>query len=307
MSSPAWWQDFKYSNGVVHVKKTGIDVPVEPGVVHETLIWLAFWARIELARRSVRADGPAIWFTPDRPRPWYLIWPVLQLAGLRLAATPEAADLGFHFEDRTRSATPSLPTSLGVLNGACLDVSKTRVGAVYEQVFGRALSLDPSAHDGPMVRKSEGNGVHDGSILTGPVAREPGWVYQRLIDNRTETGLVEDLRCPTVGGEIPVVFIKRREETRRFANANAEVVMTEPGAVERVQLSQFCRAMGLDWGGLDVLRDRSDGALYVVDVNKTDMGPPIALPLREKMDATRRLARALRALAERVSQTREAA
>ena len=55
---------------------------------------------------------------------------------------------------------------------------------------------------------------------------------------------------------------------------------------ERAQLKQFAAAMGLDWGGMDVLRNKNDGKIYVVDVNKTDMGPPIALSLKDKNKAT---------------------
>jgi hypothetical protein len=44
-----------------------------------------------------------------------------------------------------------------------------------------------------------------------------------------------------------------------------------------------------------VLRDAADGRLYIVDANRTDMGPPIALKLTEKLEATRLLARALSA------------
>jgi len=54
--------------------------------------------------------------------------------------------------------------------------------------------------------------------------------------------------------------------------------------------------MNLDWGGIDVLRDAQDGRIYVVDVNKTDMGPPIVLPLHEKMRSTAILAKALKAV-----------
>ena len=50
----------------------------------------------------------------------------------------------------------------------------------------------------------------------------------------------------------------------------------------------------VDWGGVDVLRDRADGRLYIVDANKTDMGPPIALNLPDKLKATRMLAQAFR-------------
>lgn len=305
MPTKAWWQDFHYENGIVHVKKTGIDVPVERGVVGETATWLVFHAAIEAARLGVRRDGPRVWFAPDRPRPWYLLWPVFQLAGLRFAARPEEADLAFVFEDATQGVPPALPGGLPVLNTACVDVSKSRVAAVFEQVFGYPLGVDPETFAGPMVKKSEANGVHDGVVMKGPAPRVPGYVYQRLVDTLASDGLVEDLRCPTVDGQIPVVFIKRREPARRFANANAEVRMVRPDTVftedERANLSQFCRAMKLDWGGLDVLRDRDSGALYVVDVNKTDMGPPIALPLNRKMEAARTLARALRAFADRLA------
>ena len=61
------------------------------------------------------------------------------------------------------------------------------------------------------------------------------------------------------------------------------------------QISAFTREIGLDWGGVDVLRDRSDGKLYIVDANKTDMGPPIGLNLPDKIVATRMLANAFRA------------
>ncbi len=52
------------------------------------------------------------------------------------------------------------------------------------------------------------------------------------------------------------------------------------------QISAFTREIGLDWGGVDVLRDRNDGKLYIVDANKTDMGPPIGLNLPDKIKAT---------------------
>jgi hypothetical protein len=64
--------------------------------------------------------------------------------------------------------------------------------------------------------------------------------------------------------------------------------------VELDFIAEFTRLLGLDWGGLDVLRDKGDGRLYIVDANKTDMGPPIALPLADKLEATRLLAQAFR-------------
>lgn len=297
MTMTAWWRDFQLDGHVVQVRKTGARIPIEGGVVSECIAWLGYHIRIELERRRVKADGAKIWFTPDRPRPWYLIWPVLQMSGLRMAASPEAADLVFSFEDLTCVDRSDTGHRLH-LNGSCLDTTKSRVASVFEAVSGRALAVDPQTWTGPLVAKSELNGAHDGQVVSGPVAPDPGLAYQRLIDTLAADGCVEDLRCPTVGGEVPVVFLKRRPVEDRFANHNTEVRLLDPDLVftveERDLIRRFCTAMALDWGGIDVLRDRQTGELWIVDVNKTDMGPPIALPMRDKLKATRALAAALR-------------
>jgi phage terminase large subunit-like protein len=57
-------------------------------------------------------------------------------------------------------------------------------------------------------------------------------------------------------------------------------------------IRRFTQELKMDWGGVDVLRNRQDGRIYIVDANKTDMGPPVILKLGEKLCATRQLARA---------------
>lgn len=297
MTNVAWWHDFDYKNGVMHVKKTGANVPVNGAVVQDTATWLVYYACIEAHRLTHKNDGPKVWFTPDRPRPWYLIWAVAQYAGLRMARSPDDADLTFVFEDTTHSDSLRLPP-LPTLNGQCLDASKSRVGEVFEQVFGRALKIDPQTFPEPFVEKSELNGAHDGQIHHHPVSPQAGRSYQRLIDNLAPDGCVEDLRCPTIGGDIPLVFLKRRPKDQRFANLNTQVRLLRPDDVftpeELAQLKTFTQAMQLDWGGMDVLRDRQTGEIWIVDVNKTDMGPPIALPLKDKLSATKILSAQLR-------------
>ena len=119
----------------------------------------------------------------------------------------------------------------------------------------------------------------------------------RLIDNRTDGGAVEDLRVPVVGGEIPFVYRKHRPFCDRFSNTNlwvglatAEQVLSEG---EQELLRGFCRAMGLDLGELDVLRDAGDTRIYVVDVNPTAWGPPRPLPTAEAIRAVGAYAAAL--------------
>ena len=91
----------------------------------------------------------------------------------------------------------------------------------------------------------------------------------------------------------------------RFLPPNTDARLVDPATVfstaELGQLAAFVAAMGADWCALDVLRDRGDGRIYVVDVNKTDAGPVIALPLRDKIASVAALAKALRALVDPVA------
>lgn len=299
----AWTADFDFhwqpSGVTLHVRKTGARVPVDRSVLKDFLIWLAYYGpvRAKAAVTGLVRPGPKVWFAPDRPRPWYLVWGAAAWGGMRFVRRPEDADAAFYFEDSTVGRPPAVH-GLRALNFDCTDVSKTKVAEVFEQVFGYPLAVDPETWTGQAVEKGEGNGAHDGRLVACPRPRTPGRVYQQVIDT-TEGGMVHDLRTPFVGGRPALVFIKSRPVDARFANMNSRVVLTTPEAVyspaEIERLSAFARAMRLDWGGLDVLRDRGTGRLYVVDVNKTDM-VPIALPWADKLRAIRRLSHALRAL-----------
>jgi hypothetical protein len=301
MTDVLWTSDFDWSPGKVRVRATGAVVPLAPAVLAEVAVWLAYYVPVRLKAAVTRLvrPGPVVWFAPERPRPWYLLGAAATWAGVRFARSPDQAQASFQFEDRTHGRPGA--AGAGALNGRCLDVSKSRVATVFEEVFGYPLLLDPARHVGEAVVKGENNGDHDGRVIRCPAPRVPGQVYQRLIDT-VEDGLATDLRTPFVGGRPVLVFIKQRSAARRFENHNSRCRLTTPDAVfspeEIERLSAFAAAMHLDWGGLDVLRDRADGRLYVVDVNKTDMGPPIALPWADKLRATRLMARALLELLE---------
>jgi len=301
MAGVNWITDFEWGWRSLRVKKTGATVPFSRSIIAEVAAWFRFHAAV---LRETPEDGPrfTVAFAPDKARPWYLISPVLRLAGGRVIDDPAAADVFFQFEDSTtgEKLSPSPQTRARLLNFGATDVSKSRVGAAFEEAFGYSLSVDPATHNGPAVEKSEMNGAHDGRIVTCPMPPRADRVYQRVVDNRcaSRPGHVEDMRTPTVDGRPPVVFLKRRGVAERFANANSEVILLRPEDVysseELAGISRFCRLLGLDWGGLDVLRDAGDGRIYIVDANKTDMGPPTALPLADKLKATRILAQAFR-------------
>jgi hypothetical protein len=299
MATRNWLLDFEFAPGAVRVKKTGAVVRVDWSIVQEVAAWFQFFFAIRAHAKP--AEAFTIAFTPDRARPWYLIWPVLKLAGGRIVEDAAGADVVFQFDDATESPAVSPVTRPDAqrLNFACLSVSKSTVAAGFEAAFGYQLAIDPRTHQGPAVEKSELNGVHDGRIVSCPMEPKPGRVYQVLIENQAEDGLMEDLRTLTLGGRAIVTFIKRRVRGERFTNHNAACVLADPAtlfsAEEQAKIAAFTRAIGMDWGGLDILRDARDGRLYIVDANKTDMGPPISLPLADKLKAVRTIAEAFRA------------
>lgn len=298
--SRTWLADFEWEPGGVLVKKTGARIAVSRTLLGDVAAWMTFYAAIKLRQAAtIGRRRLAVAFSPDPIRPWYLAWAAATEAGLRVIPDPAEADIVFHFDDSTHSQMAPPPARPGalLLNFTCPDISKSRVASVFEEVFGYSLSLDPRTHTGPAVEKSEVNGAHDGRIVFCPIEPLPGRVYQRVVDNRFDSRLMQDLRTPTVGGRPVCVFLKRRPAATRFANTNEQVQLTTPEQVfstaELAMISGFAQKLGLDWGGLDVLRDAQDGRIYIVDANKTDMGPPTALPLSEKLRSTRMLAKAL--------------
>lgn len=300
-SGSVWLKDFEFGLTGLTVRKTGARVPYSPSVIAQVTAWFRFF----FAAQTIEPLTPSftIAFTPERARPWYLIWAVSRAAGAKLVKDASTADVVMHFEDATYSPNDpptKLKPGVKLVNFTCRDVSKTNVARACAAAFGNQLAVDPMTFVGPAVEKSEINAAHDGRIVQCPTPAIPGRVYQRVVDNRMASNLdlVEDLRTSTVGGKPVVVFIKRRQVTKRFLNTNTEVLLRAPEDVfspeELDQISAFAREIGLEWGGVDVLRDRTDGKLYIVDANKTDMGPPIALNLADKVKATRMMRDAFR-------------
>lgn len=193
------------------------------------------------------------------------------------------------FDDRTekRQAQP------GFWNGHCLDISKSTLDRRHHEVFGYGLNVEPTFHSGPILEKSEGNAVHDGREVEAPLSPnevQQGKVYQRIIDNRTENGLFEDLRVVVILGEVPLVYRKRKPGEVRYTNETAEVDLAESpksmlSDTEMEQIASLSAKMCADFAELDVLRDRQDGRIYCVDLNPTPYGPPAGLSAEDSEKA----------------------
>ncbi|MET0274608.1 MAG: hypothetical protein ABW360_16600, partial [Phenylobacterium sp.] len=295
-----WFSDFHIARGRVKVFDTGADLSLDRTLAGEAVIWFGYHLVVRIRSwwmALTRRERPSIWFAPQRPRPWYLVWSAMAWSGLQIANSPETAEAIFAFEDSTWTA--ACLAGAPAFNGRCADVSKSRVAEVFEAVFGYPLALDPQTWSGPAVEKAEVNGAHDGRVIACPAPRLPGRHYQRLVDTR-DGAFTYDLRTPCVGGRPVAVWIKRKPQHARFSIHNLSVALRTPqevfSAAELAQIERFLETMGVDWAGLDILRDRTSGRIYIVDVNKTDVGPIIALSFADKLRSTALLARALESM-----------
>lgn len=293
--------DFELARGRVTLRATGNSAAIDRALLAEVGIWVTCYLAVRVAAlRHLGRPRPAIWFAPVVPHPRYMVRIAALWAGIGIAASPGEADAAFFFADTTVSVPPP-PGHGHALNFACGDISKRHVAAVFAQVFGYPLALDPATTAGPLLEKSDANGTHDGRIVAGPTPARPGFVYQRVVDT-VAGGFSTDLRTHVVGGRVVAVWVKRRAAAHRFEPANLDARLVDPASVfspaEIDRIAAFAAAMGADWAGLDILRDRGDGRIYIVDVNKTDAGPIIALPFRHKLRSIALLAAALTALVQ---------
>lgn len=265
------------------------------------------WTYYTLRRCARRFAQPPmeLLFYPERPSSMhYVIWKICAELGLRATGIPSRRTaLALLWKDATSiaplEAAPPI-TAARLLNAGCRDISKVNVARHFRAVFGYGCDVDPLAYPGPCVEKSNQNARHDGRIVFGPsVTPRAGAVYQRVINNIVAGGMVEDIRVPVIGGAVPFAYLKYRPRAVRFdSSKNAAVRLCAAqdvlSADEMVAIGAFAQRMGLDYGELDVLRDRDDGRIYILDANKTPAGPSYRLPGADARRAIERLALAFR-------------
>lgn len=196
---------------------------------------------------------------------------------------------GFKWKDQTYYTLDSEFISnignLKIFNTKCTDISKSYVYETYSAVFDHILAVNPLVYSGSIVSKSDINAKHDGAIFQGPITEiDPEKSYSILIDN-SDGDEVIDYRVPIFLDRIPIVSIKRRKIITRFENENTSVSLAYPEEVfdpdEIENLLTFANKLGMEYGELDVLRDKKSKHIYVIDANNTPFGPPSGLPEKD--------------------------
>lgn len=309
-----YFNGVRISKGVIHVRATGQQIPIDWKLLRSVIAVLRMYIYLFGVKffRWLRRAKPTenIAFYPEQPAFWYNIWIDVQISGLHLCEDTKDADIVFVFDDTTTTNVDlsQLGSDKLLINHRVTNVAKKHVGAVFSDVFGYDIAIDPLKFKGKGIRKSDENGTHDGKVLEFPIHEDKvveNFAYQRLVDTINEAGICEEFRVAYVFGRIAVVYHKFKAIERRFGTEYLDVKLKSGDDVfsqrEVELLVEFCEQMGLDFGALDVMRDKHSKRIYVVDVNKTCM-PVLSLKFADQMNAHRRICVALlKGLDERMS------
>lgn len=233
-----------------------------------------------------------ILFYPDLPWQNAVIYQICLVLGCKITNNVNSPfDLAIKWKnttiDQPHPALERLADAHPVINLNCTDISKATVEAAFKSVFGYDLAVDPEKYVGKCLQKSNLNSSHNGKVLECPIQEpDPESVYQVLVDNRSDDQHTLDMRVPVFKGQIPFVSFLIRPIENRFEhfqftgdNFRIEKVSKVFTPQERRNIRLFCEKIGLDYGELDILRNNTDGRIYIVDANNTPDGPPIQVGL----------------------------
>lgn len=234
-----------------------------------------------------RLQHKTILFYPHYPFRRAEIWKIIALTNYNITNNPnQHFDLVFHWQDTTLRSNDrflsTLSSTYPVINLRSVDIGKDKVEQVFSEVFGYSSLVDPLTYQGKCVKKTILNGKHDGQIIDCPIKeRQEGYIYQRLIDNTAPDGQLIDYRVPVFKHTIPFMLIRYKHKEDRFDNT-LSAKLADPAKLfsieETKKIISFCEKMGLDYSELDILRNRADGHIYIVDANNTPSSPPLSVP-----------------------------
>ena len=245
------------------------------------LVWPEMPSRRAALHKMVRTLN---WEVTNRPRRH-------AIAGIRFA---DRTDKGLAFNP------PASMDGIQWWNRNCNDIRKSTLESAHQAAFGYGMEIDPLTYSGLMVEKSDENAQHDGRLIQGPLDSQElreNAVYQVNIENVDSDGRHFDYRLMYLLGTFPIIYQKFKPAEARFTNLTDGVELLNDHSCftskEFASIAKLAALMGVDYAEFDVLRDRSSGKIYAVDINPTPWGPPAQLDSTASRTAIHRMAQAL--------------
>lgn len=254
---------------------------------------------LKITHKKLYKYRKKILFYPDFPSQFAAIYQVCLFLGYSVTNNiEENYDAAIKWKDATFSLNDYkllhlLSQDESLINGGCEDISKSYINKIFHSVFGYSAEVNPLTYTGNCVIKSDLNYKHDGKIISCPISRmESNVVYQKLIDAKLEDNKLLEFRVPVFKQLIPLVYLCLKESSneKRFLGYQSfvSVQVTDTSEVfsedEIQKLLLFCQKMGLDYCELDVLRDKVDRRIYIVDANNTPSSIGLFEPLIQPLD-----------------------
>jgi hypothetical protein len=227
---------------------------------------------------------------PRRPfNPLYMLAKIRWGLPVKFTSSVHEADLEVYFDDHTNSQFQEITINKNIktINKNCKDISKSHVDNIFKVVFGYSLIVNPLEDNHLIIEKSEKNAKHDGRIIQSPIQShsiDQSKVYQKVINNIYNDFAI-DYRVVWIKDDIALTYIKYALKKNRFKSKTVYSKIVHAKKLFSHQeinlIKNFCKNFHLDFGELDILRDRQSKKIYIVDVNKTAWGPPDKIALKD--------------------------
>jgi len=180
------------------------------------------------------------------------------LRGLGVFTLSDKPDLVFRWEYPHTIFRPLDPARWGVevINNQCLNVTKTWMNRIFEEVYGYSLEVS----SGWAVEKPNlTNGFKDVRLVNlDEQDKKDGYFYQKRLN---EDGEVKEQRVVIMNYRPVIMNIKTKQISK--SDIVGKITGYEVTEIKDEKLERFCRLIGLDYGELDLI----DG--QVIDVNPT--------------------------------------
>ncbi|MGB0999445.1 MAG: hypothetical protein ACPG4W_02990 [Flavobacteriales bacterium] len=235
--------------------------------------------------RKINGKNLAVLCYPEYPKSGCTVSQAIRALNLNVTNNPnEEHQSIFIWEDETEvynteKYIQKFGQSKPLFNVHCTDISKEKVDREFERIFDYGIQVNPLKYSGLCVEKCNENAGGIINEIQCPIQeKKPDFVYQKVIDNAVNSDYIADMRVLIFGSDIPFVIdkwipkvtrYKKKVDTDLPVKYHYKKAQELLSAEEQKQILKLAKRMGLDCGEMDVLRDASDGKIYVVDVNKT--------------------------------------